>query len=54
MNVSDTGIGIPKREQEKIFSQFFRAENALMKKTEGTGLGLSLIKTYVDNWGGDI
>ncbi len=54
ISVSDTGIGIPKNDQAKIFSQFFRAENAILQKTEGTGLGLHLAKTYVENWGGTI
>ena len=46
--VSDTGIGIPKQSQEKIFNKFFRAPNVLARDTTGTGLGLYLIKSLAD------
>lgn len=41
-SVRDSGIGIPRREQKKIFDRFYRASNALNFKPEGTGLGLPM------------
>jgi two-component system phosphate regulon sensor histidine kinase PhoR len=52
--ITDTGIGIPRDDQSKIFSKFFRAKNALLTETEGTGLGLFIIKSYIEKWGGKI
>ncbi len=46
--IKDTGIGIPKDDQSKIFSKFFRASNAVLKETEGSGLGLSVVKSYLE------
>lgn len=46
--VSDTGIGIPKKEQEKIFSHFMKLD----REVQGTGLGLTLSQTIVQNLGG--
>jgi len=54
ISVSDTGIGIPKDEQDKIFKKFFRASNAALKETEGSGLGLSVVKSYIEEAGGRI
>lgn len=54
INISDNGIGIPKKEQAKLFSKFFRASNALKSQTEGSGLGLFIVKSYVEAWGGKI
>ena len=54
IRVEDNGIGIPKKEQEKIFSRFFRAGNAVRSDTEGSGLGLLVVKSYVESWGGKI
>ncbi|HEX8966127.1 MAG TPA: ATP-binding protein [Patescibacteria group bacterium] len=50
----DTGIGIPEKEQHKMFSKFFRASNAILVDTEGTGLGLFVVKSYVEGCGGNI
>ena len=52
--VKDDGIGIPKREQNRMFEKFFRASNALKKETDGNGLGLYLAKTIVESSGGKI
>ena len=52
--VKDSGIGIPKAQQDRIFEKFFRAENALKLVPEGSGLGLSLVKGLVDGWGGKV
>jgi len=54
VRVEDTGIGIPNREISKLFTKFFRAENALKNQTEGTGLGLYIAKNIIDNHGGKI
>ncbi len=43
IEVSDTGIGIPKEEQAKIFKNYYRAKNAVNNGIEGTGTGLSLV-----------
>lgn len=52
--VSDHGFGIPKDQQEKVFTKFFRADNVAKKETDGTGLGLYLTKAIVDSSGGKI
>ena len=50
ITVSDTGYGIPKNQYDKIFTKFFRADNAREKDSEGTGLGLYLAKLIVLHW----
>lgn len=52
--VKDNGIGISESEKPKIFSKFFRAENAIRQVPDGSGLGLSLVKGLVESWGGTI
>lgn len=52
--VSDTGIGIPEKEQATIFDKFTRASNAKLVKTDGTGLGLYFTKQIVGLLGGKI
>ncbi len=54
IRVSDTGIGIPQVDQPKIFSKFFRASNAVRSFTDGSGLGLSVVKSYVEENGGTV
>jgi signal transduction histidine kinase len=46
--VQDEGIGIPARNQGRIFQKFTRLDNALSRKTEGTGLGLFLAKAMIE------
>jgi PAS domain S-box-containing protein len=50
--VKDNGIGIPKHQQGQIFDKFFRAENAITVQTDGTGLGLYIVKAIVEAHGG--
>lgn len=52
--VADQGIGIPAEEQERIFDRFHRVESGLHRRTEGTGLGLYLVKAIVEAHGGRV
>jgi PAS domain S-box-containing protein len=52
--IADNGIGIPQSEVERLFSKFFRASNAQSHHTEGTGLGLYVVKQSVELLGGII
>lgn len=52
--ISDTGCGIPKDQQDKIFTKLFRADNARKKETDGNGLGLYIVKAIVEGMKGKI
>jgi signal transduction histidine kinase len=52
--VSDSGVGIPRSQQAKIFTKLFRAENAKRLESVGTGLGLYIVKAVVEKSGGKI
>lgn len=54
ISIKDTGYGIPKGEQAKIFSKLFRGSNIRKVETEGSGLGLYLVKTLVEQVGGRV
>lgn len=54
VSVKDTGIGIPQQELEKLFTKFFRAENAVRFETKGSGLGLYIVKNIIRGHGGDV
>ncbi|HEY3324498.1 MAG TPA: HAMP domain-containing sensor histidine kinase [Planctomycetota bacterium] len=54
LEFSDTGIGIPKSEQERLFTEFFRATNAKLVAVHGTGLGLAIVKRVVEAHGGTL
>ncbi len=53
-SVTDTGIGIAPENRKSIFSGFFRADSARIADTEGTGLGLSLLKNLAERQGGTV
>lgn len=52
--VRDTGYGIPRQQQQRIFEKLFRADNVQKTDTVGTGLGLYIAKFSVEAWGGKI
>jgi len=52
--VADQGIGIPPEEQGRIFDRFHRVESGLHRRTEGTGLGLYLVKAIIEAHGGRV
>jgi len=54
ITVSDTGVGIPERQLDRLFTKFFRAENVIKMQVTGTGLGLFIVKNIVARHGGTI
>ncbi|MCX6736150.1 MAG: ATP-binding protein [Candidatus Parcubacteria bacterium] len=54
ISVSDSGIGIPDGQKDKIFTKLFRTDNAKVSESEGNGLGLYIIKSIIDQSGGQI
>jgi len=54
VTVEDTGVGIPKNQQDRVFTKFFRAANVMRMETEGTGLGLFIAKNIIEAHGGKI
>ena len=53
-SIKDSGIGISEDSQKRLFEKFFRADNAHSIDTEGTGLGLYLVRLIVERLGGTI
>jgi two-component system phosphate regulon sensor histidine kinase PhoR len=54
LSVQDTGVGIPKRDQARVFERFYRVDRARSRETGGTGLGLSIVKHVAENHGGGV
>ncbi len=54
IKVKDNGVGIPKESQNKLFTKFFRAKNVIQMETEGSGLGLFIIKSIIEKHDGKI
>lgn len=54
ISVRDSGIGIPKHQINRLFTKFFRGDNAVHLQTEGTGLGLFIVKNIIERHGGEI
>ena len=54
ISVTDSGIGIPESEQERIFERFYRVDPSRSRETGGTGLGLAIVKHIAANHGGEV
>jgi signal transduction histidine kinase len=54
IKISDTGCGIPREQQPKIFTKLFRADNVKRIESVGTGLGLYIVKAVIEKSGGKI
>jgi signal transduction histidine kinase len=53
-DVEDNGIGIPIKEQRRIFRRFYRVDQRLSRETTGVGLGLSIVELIVRAHGGTV
>jgi len=54
LSVTDTGMGIPKKEADKVFDKFYQTDASIRRKYPGTGLGLAITKGLVEAHGGEI
>lgn len=54
ITIKDHGIGIPKEEQDKVFAGFYRASNAVKQETTGTGMGLYMSRSTIEQHGGKL
>ncbi|NFA61918.1 PAS domain-containing sensor histidine kinase [Clostridium sporogenes] len=54
IHVKDTGVGMPSDKLESIFERFFQIDKTLKKNKEGTGIGLHLVKSFVEMHKGDV
>ncbi|NFD48618.1 PAS domain-containing sensor histidine kinase [Clostridium botulinum] len=54
VHVKDTGVGIPSDKLESIFERFFQVDKTLKKNKEGTGIGLHLVKSFVEMHNGTV
>jgi two-component system phosphate regulon sensor histidine kinase PhoR len=54
IDIEDTGVGIPERDQPRLFERFYRVDKARARELGGTGLGLSIVKHLVQAMGGEV
>lgn len=54
ITVSDSGIGVPRRDIDRIFERFYRVDRARSRRTGGTGLGLAIVRHVAGNHGGEV
>jgi two-component system, OmpR family, phosphate regulon sensor histidine kinase PhoR len=54
LSVRDRGIGIPVKEQQKIFEKFYRGSHELVKRTRGSGIGLAITRNVAEMHGGEV
>jgi two-component system sensor histidine kinase SenX3 len=52
--VADEGVGVPRRDLDRIFERFYRVDRARSRETGGTGLGLAIVRHVASNHGGDV
>jgi len=53
IQISDTGVGISAEDIEKLFDEFYRADNKINQNVKGSGLGLALVKKIIEAYGGE-
>jgi two-component system phosphate regulon sensor histidine kinase PhoR len=54
VDITDTGCGIPEKDREAIFEEFYRVDNTINETVKGTGLGLTLVKHIIEAHNGKI
>ncbi|UDY37883.1 sensor histidine kinase [Dermatobacter hominis] len=54
LTVGDEGIGVPRRDLDRIFERFYRVDRARSRRTGGTGLGLAIVRHVASNHGGEV
>ncbi len=54
LSVSDEGVGIPRRDLDRVFERFYRVDRARSRGTGGTGLGLAIVRHVASNHGGEV
>ena len=54
VSVRDTGMGISEKDQGHLFTRFYRTQEATERQIAGTGLGLTIVKSFVELHGGQI
>ncbi|CAB4547953.1 unannotated protein [freshwater metagenome] len=54
LSVADAGIGIPRKDLDRVFERFYRVDRARSRATGGTGLGLAIVRHVVSNHQGNV
>ena len=52
--MTDSGVGVPRRDLDRIFERFYRVDRARSRRTGGTGLGLAIVRHVASNHGGEV